>query len=57
MEINKVDKVKLIESLLKEMPVQKSNPESEVIYRSNDMIVVVPHTKSASCRYGAGTKW
>lgn len=48
---------KLIESLLKEMPAEKPTKDAEVIYRTNNMIVVVPHTKAASCRYGSGTKW
>jgi len=48
---------KLITNLLEGIKKQPINPEFDIIYRSENMLLVVPKTRAAACKYGEGTKW
>jgi hypothetical protein len=50
----------LIKTILQEMAsdnMSAGDPDFEIVYRTDDMLLVVPKTKSAACRYGSGTRW
>lgn len=37
--------------------VRKIKEGAEKVYEDNDWLIIVPHTKEASCYYGKGTQW
>jgi hypothetical protein len=54
---NKIIRKNLIESLLEGLNKTQINPDFDIVYRGDNILVVVPKTKSAACKYGSGTKW
>lgn len=52
-----------IETAVQALGVSKSQQnkqvksDADVIYKDDRFVVVRPHTKEASCKYGTGTKW
>lgn len=41
----------------KDIDREQAEKESEVVYKSDQYVIVVPHTEFASCYFGAGADW
>jgi len=46
-----------VDEVISKKETKNKEKEVEVLYNSDDFLVVKPLTKEASCKYGANTKW